>query len=74
MFDLVRNFALMENELIKILSEDEVVRYIAYRHGKDATELVGDFLAGNRQNHLGLLDNEILILSDLAKRINSKII
>ncbi|MDE7414412.1 MAG: hypothetical protein K2N05_11605 [Muribaculaceae bacterium] len=62
----------MENEIIKELQYDEVVRFIADRHRIDPEVLVKEFLTGQRKSSCALLDNELEILYGLKKEIEKK--
>ena len=62
----------METEIINELQYDEVVRFIANRHGIDPEVLVMEFLTGQRKSSRALLDNEMEILHGLKKNIEQK--
>ncbi|MDE6336530.1 MAG: hypothetical protein K2J63_04250 [Muribaculaceae bacterium] len=63
----------MENEIIKELQDDEVVRFIANRHGIGPEDLVMEFLSDQSKSTCTLLDNEVEILHGLKKKIEQKI-
>lgn len=63
----------MENEIIKKLKDDEVIRFIAHRHRIDPKTLLMAFLTGQSKSSYALLDNEMEILHGLIKAIEQKI-
>lgn len=58
----------MENKIIQTLGDDEVVRFIAGRHGIDAVSLVRMFISGDAEKRLHFLDNEVAILRGLINQ------
>ena len=63
----------MENEIFKELKDDDVVKFIADRHGIDPEVLVMEFLKGQSKFLYELLDNEMEILHGLKKEFKQKI-
>lgn len=55
------------------LCQEEVVQYIAYRHHKTAQEILSWFLPSENLQGTCLEGNEIEIIRDLIKQIDSKV-
>lgn len=55
------------------LCQEEVIQYIAYRHHKTAQEILSWFLPSENLQDTCLEDNEIEIIRDLIKQIDSKV-
>ena len=59
----------MEHEILKILFDDDVVRYIAERHHVSPEVLIKDFFSNETGNTFKLLNNEIEIIRGLKTKL-----
>ena len=59
----------MEHEILKILVDDDVVRYIAERHHISPEALIRDFFSNETDNTFKLLNNEIEIIRGLKTKL-----
>lgn len=62
----------MRQEIIRQLCNDEVVSFIANRHKIKTETLLKEFLAGEQNSSLTLLENEWEILRGLKKESEKK--
>ena len=63
------NYTDMEHEILKILFDDDVVRYIAERHHVSSEVLIKDFFSNETGNTFKLLNNEIEIIRGLKTKL-----